>query len=92
MKDEEVFFDKQYMDFLCFLSFLRKAFFFWTLTIGRLTILILDIDECESRDSKQCDHNALCTNAEGFCIILLESLPGRWSMADGVASKLILAF
>ena len=92
MKDEEVFFDNLYMDFLCFLSFLQKAFFFWTLAIGLLSILILDIDECESRDSNQCDHNALNTNAEGFCIILLESSPGRWSMADGVASKLILAF
>lgn len=91
MKDE-VFFDNLSMDFLCvtfpFLSILQKAFCFWTLAMRLLTILIVDIDECESRDSNQCDHNALCTNAEGFFIILFESLPRRWSMA----SKLILAF
>ena len=83
--------------FARFLSILRRAFYLWRLAIGLLTILILDIDECESRDSNRCDPNALCTNVEGFYICrCLRGYQGDGQFCvgevNGVASNLVLVF
>ena len=59
-----------------FLQLLFCCFFFvvvfllstlYRITDGNFTFIIsiLDIDECESLDSNNCDVNAMCTNTEG---------------------------
>lgn len=52
------------------LTFYIKHIVIATYLISRITSLFqcADVDECQSPETNQCDHNALCTNTEGFYV------------------------